>query len=713
MAQLRAIHSQENRLFQVDTPLGRDVLFVDTFTGQEQLSAPFCFDLRLFSPRPDLELKSLMGQPVSVTLKAQGGDRYFHGHVTSFAHTGMVEEIACYQMRLGPWTEFLRRRLNCRVFQELKVEDILAKVFGEYQSLANYELQARSTKALTLCMQYQESDFAFVSRLMEGMGWPYHFAFHQDRHVLVVSDDSRNFQPGPFQSGIEFNSTPGVEAEDTIQHLEAIRTLVATKVGLKTFDFKNPTLPLEAYVDTQLQMGSLPAMEAYEYPGAYAFHDHAAGDVQAQVRMEALEAESMHFQGNGTVRSLACGQAFTLENHYGYQGENAKFITLGVQHKGANNYFDQRTQETYSNEFTCMRKSVRFRPPRVTPRPTMPGPQTAIVVGPPGEEIYCDKYGRIRVQFHWDRTGQANDQSMCWLRVAMPWAGSNFGFVTLPRVGQEVLVSFLEGNPDRPIITGSVYNEHQMPPWELPNQKTQSGILTRSSPGGSAANANALRFEDRRGAEEVWLHAEKDQRIEVEQDESHSVGQDRKKQVGHDESTAIGHDRSETVGENESIAIGKDRRESVGQDQTETVGRDLKETVQNNLVLQVGQNQTLQVGGNAKTTVSGDSSETVTGSRTESVGKDVTMAFKGSCTLQVDRSVTESIGDSQSVQVSKSYTISAGDELSITVGAASFLMKKDGTITLNGKDLVLKGSGQIGIQAASAVAIKGGTINLN
>jgi len=436
MAQLRTIHSQENRLFQVDTPLGKDVLFVDTFAGEESLSAPFCFDLRLFSPRADLELKSLMGQQVTVTLKAQGGDRSFHGHVTSFAHAGVVEGVAYYQMRLGPWTEFLRRRLNCRVFQEKKVEDILRMVFDDYKHLANYDLQASSKKALTLCIQYQESDFAFASRLMEGMGWPYHFAFHQDRHVLVVSDDSRNFKPDPIQPDIEFNDSPGSEAEDAIHRLEAVRDLVANKVGLKTFDFKNPSLPLEAYVNTQRQMGSLPDMEAYEYPGAFAFKDHAAGDDEAQLRMEALETGSMHFQGNGTVRSLACGQAFTLERHYAYQGDNANFITTWIRHKGANNYFDETAQEIYGNDFTCMRKSVQFRPPRSTPRPIMPGPQTAIVVGPQGEEIYCDKYGRVRAKFHWDRTSQANDQSMCWLRVAMPWAGSNFGFITLPRIGQ-------------------------------------------------------------------------------------------------------------------------------------------------------------------------------------------------------------------------------------------------------------------------------------
>jgi len=713
MAQLRTIHSQENRLIQVDTPLGKDVLFVDTFTGQESLSAPFWFDLRVFSPRADLELKSLMGQAVTVTLKAQGGDRYFHGHVTSFAHAGVAEGIAYYRMRLGPWTEFLSRRLNCRVFQEKKVEDILRAVFDDYLHLANVELRASSRKALTLCMQYRESDFAFVSRLMEEMGWPYHFAFHQDRHVLVVDEDSRNFQPDPLQPDIEFNDSPGSEAEDAIHRLEAVRTLVANKVGLKTFDFKNPTLPLEAYVNSQRQMGSLPDMEAYEYPGAYAFKDHSAGDDLAQLRMEALEAESMHFQGSGTVRSLACGQAFTLDRHYAYKGDNAKFITTWVQHKGANNYFDEQAQEVYGNEFTCMRKSVRFRPPRSTPRPVMPGPQTAIVVGPQGEEIYCDAYGRVRAKFHWDRSTQANEQSMCWLRVAMPWAGSNFGFITLPRVGQEVLVEFLEGDPDRPIITGSVYNEHQMPPWDLPNQKTQSGILTRSSPQGSRANANALRFDDRKGAEEVWLHAEKDQRLEVEHDESHSVGHDRKKDVGNDEITTIGHDRSESVGRNETVSIGKDRTETVGQDQAETVGRDLKETVQHDLSLTVGKDQTLQVGGKSQLTVGGDCSETVSGSRTESIGKDVTVAISGSSSLQVGSNVTESIGSNQSVQVSKTYSISAGDELAITVGAATLLMKKDGTITLNGKDLVLKASGQIGIQAASAVAVKGGTINLN
>ena len=539
--------TQDDRLLKVTTPLADDVLLLDHFFGAETVSAPFRFSLRLFSEQDNLQLKDLMGQGVTVEMGTFDGDpRYFHGCVVSFAHAGSDGGFTFYDMQLGPWTDFLRRRKNCRIFQELKVEDILKEVFADYGAAAVHDVRATSKEPLTMCLQYNETDFQFVSRLMESQGWLYHFDHDDGKHTLIVEKDSTALSPMPLQPDIEFNDSPGADAQDAIDRFESFRSLVPNKLALKTFDFKNPRDPLLVKVDTQHQMGQLPTMEWYEHHGPYAYKEFEEGDDLAQLHLEEAEARSKGFRGSGNCRALTCGHTFKLYHHYLYDGE---YLVLSVEHHGSNNYFERSTGSPYRNSFTAMRKAVKYRPATTTPRPVMRGPQSATVVGPDGEEIYCDKYGRIKIQFHWDREGQFNDQSSCWVRLAMPWAGSSFGFISIPRIGQEVLVDFLEGDPDLPIVVGSIYNELNYPPWALPANKTQTGILTRSTKGGTSANANALRFEDKKNHEEVWLHAERNQRVEVEVDETHSVGHDRTTTIGHDETKTIKHKQNVTVTE--------------------------------------------------------------------------------------------------------------------------------------------------------------------
>ena len=329
----------------------------------------------------------------------------------------------------------------------------------------------------------------------------------------------------------------------------------------------------------------------------------------------------------------------------------------------------------YQCQFVAMSSKQQFRPKRLTAKPFMQGPQTAVVVGPAGDEIYTDKYGRVKVLFHWDREGEKkkDENCSCWVRVSQPWAGKAWGGVTIPRIGQEVIVDFLEGDPDQPIITGRVYNAEQMPPYELPANMTQSGLKSRSSKSGGPDNFNEIRFEDKKGAEQLFIHAEMNQDIEVEKDETHWVGHDRTKTIDNDEVTHVKHDRTETVDNNETITIGKDRTESVGQNETVSVGAD----------------------------------------RTLSVEKKEQITVGDSRTDQVSKNRDTSIGENDTLQVGKNLVMKAGDQITIQTGSASIVMKKDGTITIKGKDITIDGSGKVNVKAASDVVIKGSKIGQN
>jgi type VI secretion system secreted protein VgrG len=311
----------------------------------------------------------------------------------------------------------------------------------------------------------------------------------------------------------------------------------------------------------------------------------------------------------------------------------------------------------------------------------------------------------VRVQFHWDREGQYDDKSSAWVRVASTWAGSNFGFVAIPRIGQEVLVQFLDGNPDRPLITGRVYNQQNMPPWELPANQTQTGMLSRSSTGGEYENANAIRFEDKKGAEEVWLHAEKDQRIEVENDESHWVGHDRTKTIDRDETVHVKHDRTETVDNNETITVHNNRTERVDHNETLSIGDNRTEDVGQNETISIGQNQSVTIGDNRSVTIGGNKSETIAQAKAESIGLGKALSIGlgyqttvgGAMNTTVGLMQAEQVGLSKSVMVGNKFSITAGDELEITVGKSSLVMKSDGTVLINGTTFNFSASGPVQI----------------
>jgi len=694
------IHGSETRLFTLRPPVAGTGLLLDQFSGTESVSGPFRFTLRLLSERGDLALADFLARPMGLSLRtADGGARSFHGHVTGFRHCGSDGGLAEYEAALGPWTDFLQHRVNCKVFQHKNLPDLLRELFADYQPLARWESRLDEARypPLPFCVQYRESDFSFMSRLLEAHGVHYHFRFEPEGHVLVLADDSTLAPALPGIPRIAFNSLPGAATEDTIDTWTEARQLAATAHATRSFDFTSPREPIQAREPTRLPAPG-PAMEHYEPAGSYGFKDLEAGAALARRRMEEHELRGGTFHGGSNCRALACGHRFELLDHYrrGATVHDRQYFITGVSHAGRNNHRG-RAEADYRNSFTCVPLATRYRPPLATPRPLVHGPQTAIVVGPPGEEIHCDRHGRVRIQFHWDRLGARDDASSCWVRVSSPWAGSRFGFIALPRIGQEVVVEFLDGDPDRPLITGCVYNELHRPPWELPGQRTQSGVLTRSSRDGDHRHASALRFEDRKGAEEVWLHAEKDQRIEVEHDESHRVDHDRAKTVGHDETTAVGHDRTETVGNDETISVAMNRTERVGASEQVAIGINQRLQVGAAQEVSVGATQSIHVGAAKDETVLMASTEQVGGVRTLTVGEAYLVTVGGAKNEAVGLGSMEEVGLDKLSAVGKRYTITAGDQLEIKVGKASLLMTQEGRITLSGTELSIEGAGPVQI----------------
>jgi len=370
-------------------------------------------------------------------------------------------------------------------------------------------------------------------------------------------------------------------------------------------------------------------------------------------------------------------------------------------------------EESFDWSFSAIRADRQYRTPAITPKPSIRGPQTAVVVGPGGEEIWVGEFGRIKVQFHWDRLGQKNENSSCWVRVSQAWAGPGFGAVQWPRIGQEVVVEFLEGDPDRPIVTGRVYNTDNMPPYKLPDNKTQSGIKSRSSKGGTADNANEIRFEDKMGAELFSVQAEKDMATLVKHDERRSVKHDRKKDISNDETTTVGNNRTESVGKNEAIDVGSNRSLTVGGNQDISVGK--------SQTISVGKDNSVSIGGSNTWSVDKDHSSSVSGAQAITIGKDRSLSVSGGHTITVSKDENRTIDGQQALKVAKDglinigkkMSITVGDQLTIKVGKASITMKKDGTITIDGKDIKLNASGKIDIKASGDVKIKGSKVGQN
>ncbi|MGD0307918.1 MAG: type VI secretion system tip protein TssI/VgrG [Acidobacteriota bacterium] len=678
---------EENRYLYLKSGLGPNELLLESFTGTEGISQLFSFQLELLSENQRIKFEDILGQEISFgVLGPEGSEpRHVHGIVTAFTQLPATPRLSRYRAIVSPKLWILTRKQDCRIFQKSSASDILKQVLqGIDISMELHE----DHPVRDYCVQYRETDFNFVSRLMEEEGMFYFFRHTQDAHKLVIADELTAFQDMPGVSPLVYEEiSGGLRDEARVSSWIKTQELGPGECSLQDYCFEIPATDISAdmpiapstqvgSVTHKLIVGGNNQFDIYDYPGGYGIRSMGSGvsgargigETIARHHVERMEIAQFLIRGESNDFNLTPGYKFTLTRHPNADGA---YVLTSITHSASEGGFHSGTeigQNHYSNIFHSIPSKMKFRPPRTASKALVRGCQTAVVVGPAGEEIYPDKYGRIKVQFHWDRKGKKDDKSSCWIRVASFWAGHNWGAVHIPRIGQEVIVDFLEGDPDCPIVVGSVYNASEVPPWTLPDNKTQSGIKSQSSKGGGGSNE--IRFEDKKGSEEIFTHAQKDMNTKVEHNETRMVGNDRTTTTGHDETRTIGHDRTTTIQHDETVQIANNRSTTVGVNETTSIGASMS--------LTVGQNRTSSVG-------SSDS---------ETIGANKTVA--------IGASETHNTGAARATTIGSTDSLTAGGPINIT---APMVTINASVITLNAAMVKVAGVVQCTTVIASASVV--------
>ena len=537
-------------------------LLVMRFDLVEGVSVPYELAVELACD-DEVKMDDALGKEGFLTLTGDGGDRIVHGVVDRFEHTGNRGRFGLYRARVVPYLRWLSLERDCRIFQGKTVPDIVKQVLqdsGLPTDRFDFRLK-ESYPAVEYCVQYRETDLDFVSRLLEEEGIFYFFEHGDTKHLLVFADGTVAYKEIAGESGVTYNFSQGMApSEECVYRFAFSRQVRSGKMTRRDYNFEKPGLDLTK--DEQAKVYE--KREVYDYPGRYVEPDR--GKQLSKVQLE----ESMTYyetaEGESTCVRLVPGFKFSLSDHergeYNRDYFLTKLVTRGEQPQSLQEASGSGSGGfSYSNRFTAIPASVPFRPARVSPKPVVEGIQTATVTGPGGEEIYTDKYGRVKVKFHWDREGGRDEKSSCWIRVSSTFAGGQYGSIFTPRIGQEVVVDFLEGDPDRPLITGSVYNADQMPPYALPGEKTKSTTKTNSSIGGKGFNE--IRFEDKKGEEQIFVHGEKNADIRIKSDRREWVGNDRHLVVARDQVEKVERDRHAEVIRDEVVKVGQDRHVTV------------------------------------------------------------------------------------------------------------------------------------------------------
>jgi type VI secretion system secreted protein VgrG len=551
-----------------------DVLLFRSLSATEEMGRLFEFNVVALSDADEeVDTTQLLGTDASVTIElADGKQRHFHGLVVRAGLESTVGRMISWRLQLRPWLWQLTRRSDSRIYQNKKVEDIIKDVFAAYPNLdVDWQLEG-SFAPRPYCVQYRETDFNFVSRLMEEEGIYYFHRHTADTHTLVICNKMTKHEAFAGYETIKFR-----QSQDQLLELEAITDwrhtseLTSGKVTLTDYDYLKPGTSLKVEKTSEQDTADA-LLEHYDYPGLYT--ETARGTELALVRQQELDSRVLRVSGyTTTVGALTVGHSFELEDHP-LKAENKRHVVLSTrtdaQYSG---YESGQGQTQFSCRFSAMRYAHVFRPERITPKPIIAGPQTAVVVGPSGEEIYTDQYGRAKVKFHWDRLNDGeHDKKSCWVRVSSTWAGKGWGQISLPRIGQEVVVDFLEGDPDLPLITGRVYNAVQVVPYKLPDNKTVSTLKSQSSVGGTTANANELRFEDKKGDEYVWFQAEKDMKHLVKNNADTRIGNAATHYIGGTLTEQVVGKHQATYDDEQNILIKKKHQTEIKEDSTYYVG---------------------------------------------------------------------------------------------------------------------------------------------
>jgi type VI secretion system secreted protein VgrG len=667
-------YSQKDRWLSVGFPADPELFLLDSFEGKEEISRPFHFTLGLLSLNPNIDPIEILKSEMTVRMiLADGEVREINGVVRSFSLLQQEGALVRYQAEIVPELWFLSLTQNSRFFQDYSALDIIEEVLGNGEVLSDNRATERTTDPREYCVQYRESDFAFVSRLMEEEGIYYYFEHGAGSHTMVLASDfsdcpSWYTEPIPYRPSSQGRDVRDFEAVTEAARKNWVHSGAAILVG---YDMEDPKLNLEC----QERGDHFDDYEVYDFPGMYT--ETKVGEDFARVRLEALSARRKTLTGSGDCRAFSPGSEFQMVGHE--SGDlNDPWVLLSVAHSASGGGYESWAPEAhYENHFECIPTGTVFRPPRTTPKPIIPGSQVARVVGTGDHEIETDEFGRVKVAFYWDR----DRVESCWIRVSQPWAGPSAGGMMIPHIGDEVIVSFLEGDPDQPIITGRVYNGETETPYTLPDDKTKSYIRSWA--------LNEIMMDDRDGEELLYFRAEKDRKMEVLDN------------------------NEETVETDETITIGKMQTLDVGEDRTVTVEGNHEETV--------GSDQTLSITGNRDMTVASDLTDTIDGSRTTSVGGDESTSVNGGMTLDVSKDSTISImgkgdvsvtGDASLSGIGK-VEISSVNEIKLSAGLASITLKNTGDIEIKGLNVKVDGSLTTEVKAGTKLTLKGLTSGIN
>ncbi|WP_313054561.1 type VI secretion system Vgr family protein [Pseudomonas lopnurensis] len=581
-------------------------LQVVAFEGREALNHPYRFDIELVSERPDLDLDALINQPAYLAFGPSG--KGVHGIIYSIEQGDSGKRLTHYAISLRPVLAYLDQSVDQRIFQHLTAPQIIAEVLEDHGLLDGtdyrFHLGPYVYPERDYCVQYDESDLHFIQRLCEEEGISFHFQHSEDGHTLVFGDDASVF---PRLDPLNYRQDTGLAADHEVVRAFGVRLETrSTHATWRDYDFEQPRLRMEADYRSEFS----PALEVYDYPGR--FTDRTRGKHLARRSLERLRSDYELAEGKSDAH-LACGHFLALTAHPRQQWNDLWLLTE-VIHEGKQPQVleesatrdtrpDDGFQQGYRNHFLATPWDIPFRPPLKHPKPRVLGSQTAVVTGPAGEEIHCDPYGRVKVQFHWDREGERNDKSSCWLRVSSSWAGNAYGGVAIPRVGMEVLVTFLEGDPDQPLVTGCLYHAEHVVPYALPANKTKSVFKTLSSPGGDGYNE--LRIEDRAGAEQIYIHAQRDWDQNIEHDQKIRVGHERHDTVeanAYSELQAEEHrtthgDRRSEVKASDHLTVGDSQHVQIGSGQFVETGDEIHYYAGDKVVIDAGLELTASGGG--------------------------------------------------------------------------------------------------------------------
>jgi type VI secretion system secreted protein VgrG len=624
-----------SRLMEINTPLGEGVLLFNSMHAREELSRLSEYQLDLLSETQDIDLDQILGKSVTVKLSLPNQQtRYFNGYVTRIVQQGMFGRYHRYHAVVRPWLWFLTRTADCRIFQDMTVPQIIQKVFADHPT-ADFQLELNgSYRQWSYCVQYRESDFNFISRLMEHEGIYYYFKHEDGRNILLITDSYSGHVPFPGYEEMTFvvpNERMRADLE-SVTSWQIARQIQPGSYVHDDYDLERPSVELLTQ-KTVSRNHAVANYEIYDYPGTYI--QKPDGQQYAMVRLDEFNSQFEIANAKSNARGVGVGYLLKLGSHP-RTDQNREYLVLASTYDlhfggyeglpGGGGAADVRCT------FVAMSSQQQYRPQRTTPKPFVQGPQTAMAVGPSGDEIYTDKYGRAKVQFHWDRYGSRDENSSCWIRVSQPWAGKGWGAVAIPRIGQEVIVDFLEGDPDQPIITGRVYNGDNMPPYTLPAAGVVSGVKTNTVKG---KGYNEMSMDDTAGKEKITIHGQYDMNTTVE----------------HDQTNTVNNDSTETIKNNAIIAItqGKYSHDV----QTGTATYHVKDALVENY----------------------DNTQATT------VKQDITIkSTSGAITISSD---------------SKNVLIKAATQISLEVGQSKLTMANDGTISLEGVNITITGSTQL------------------